>query len=338
MKSKSKQQIKKNNLRLILFGGNRKNENGPFVTAFLEAKRLGFEIIVLTDHVHLAMPAKNNTFQQLLEENNAQWYSFKKINSKIIKKFITKNSFGLSVNSIWIFNQEIINLFNGRFYNYHGSRLPQGRGAGTYSWKILMENYEGGLTIHQVEAKIDVGNIIKQHKFNFPKTCKVSADYYKYMEKIEPKFFGQFFDSLLKNSIFKLKKQSHKDSSYWPRLDTYMHGLINWAWSAKEIELFVKAFSDPHPGASTYINGEKFFFKKCVFKKSHYKFHPFQAGLVFRKFNNKLFVATTDGSLEVSELINKNGDDVIPKIKLGHRFFTPQSELEKSLTTKSIVK
>ena len=43
----------------------------------------------------------------------------------------------------------------------------------------------------------------------------------------------------------KEKKQDEKNSSYWPRLNSKIHGWIDWSWSPKEISDFIKAFDDP---------------------------------------------------------------------------------------------
>ena len=43
----------------------------------------------------------------------------------------------LSFWAVWIFNKEIIGRFSGRLLNLHGSRIPQDRGGGGVSWRIL---------------------------------------------------------------------------------------------------------------------------------------------------------------------------------------------------------
>ena len=53
-------------------------------------------------------------------------------------------------------------------------------------------------------------------------------------------------------------KQNEGSSVYMPRLHTLTNGFINWDWSSKEIGLFIRAFDDPHEGASTFIDSKNF--------------------------------------------------------------------------------
>ena len=59
-----------------------------------------------------------------------------------------------------------------------------------------------------------------------------------------------------------------EDSEYWPRLNTEIHAWINWTWPISDIESFCNAFSHPHSGAKTEINGtDVIIFKIKSFKK-----------------------------------------------------------------------
>ena len=49
-----------------------------------------------------------------------------------------------------------------------------------------------------------------------------------------------------------------------PKLDTKIHGFINWSWNAKDItSYFCKVFDHPFIGASTFMKEKKSLFKKC---------------------------------------------------------------------------
>ena len=54
-----------------------------------------------------------------------------KINLNLLKNFVTKETIAFSINALWKFNEETINLFKGRFYNYHAADLPSERGSVT---------------------------------------------------------------------------------------------------------------------------------------------------------------------------------------------------------------
>ena len=229
----------------------------------------------------------------------------------------------------------MINFFNGKLYNYHDAPLPKSRGAATYTWAILLRERRWGLTIHKISESIDVGNIVKQKLFNFPVTCKIPIDYLNYKSKFEKKFFAQFLDDLISNTHFKTIKQKQSSSTYWPRLVTPINGFINWNWNADDIELFIRAFDDPHQGASTFLNGKKIRLKKCMKNKGGLKCHPFQSGLIYKIENGKIFVATSNSSIIIAEVYNLKNKKINSAIKVGHRFYTPTKFLDHALSTRA---
>ena len=59
--------------RLILFGGNRKNEDGPLLELALKIKDR-FDVMVFTDQFRINLPTKNGEiFRKRLNENNIKW-------------------------------------------------------------------------------------------------------------------------------------------------------------------------------------------------------------------------------------------------------------------------
>ena len=70
--------------------------------------------------------------------------------------------------------------------------------------------------------------------------------------------FKKIFQIYLQENYF--KKQS-KTPTYWPQLDTEIHGWIGWSWSGNDIVNFIKAFGDPYL-VHILLNNEKNIFKK----------------------------------------------------------------------------
>jgi methionyl-tRNA formyltransferase len=71
----------------------------------------------------------------------------------------------LSISSPWIFDQETIDLWNGRFFNFHFALLPRFRGGGGQTWQTLAGEKWGGVTLHQLTTKIDAGPILAKTRF-----------------------------------------------------------------------------------------------------------------------------------------------------------------------------
>jgi len=320
--------------KLLLLGGNRKNEDGPLLKFAHNAAKFIDEVIIFTDEHHLKLATQNGmSLLQKLEENTTESMRFittNKINIQLLEEYVDENTLGLLINASWIVKQDVIDLFKGKLFNYHNTRLPQERGAAAYSWKILSQCREGALTIHKVVPILDAGDIIKQKKLVFPVECRVPADFYKHIETYETDFLIDF----LQGKGLVCIQQNESDSLYMPKLHTLANGFINWGWSVKEIELFVNAFDDPHEGASTFFQEKRLHLKKCFLVDNSEDFHPFQSGIIYRKKPGSLFIAAKGGGLEIREIFDSNGKNVLPEIKLGHRLQTPHHFLDEARMVK----
>jgi len=324
------------NKKILLFGGNRRGEDGPLLSFALNAARQNNKVTIFTEDFHWNLPTGNGqTLGQKLENaktDNIEWIVSPDITTQLMEKHMEDNAVGLLINAVWIIKQNTIDLFEGRLFNYHNAKLPQERGAAAYSWKILSQNKKGALTIHKVVSKLDAGDIVKQLDLVFPDECRIPSDFYKHMEKHEASFLMEFIEGKGLVSV----PQDETESTYMPRLHTLTNGLINWNWSSKEIELFINAFDDPHEGASTFLGSQKLHLKKCFPANENENFHPFQAGLVYRKNSESLFVASNGTGLEIREVRDTSGDDAFAQVKLGQRFHTPSQYLDEAKSAKII--
>lgn len=101
-----------------------------------------------------------------------------------------------------------------------------------------------------------------------------------------------------------------------------------------EILKFINAFDEPYEGTSSYINGVLVKIKKATVTYTDGIFHPFQKGIIYRKNNIGVFVATEQGTLIIEDIKDNEGNDFINSIKLGDRIFTPQSKIDEAFTTR----
>ena len=274
---------------------------------------------------------KNLTFKNFLKSKKINFYITRKINIKKLKKYtINKKCIGFSIGSAWIFKKNIIDIFKSRIYNIHGANLPSDRGGGGFSWQILKNNKNGFSCLHKINEKIDYGNIIETSKFS-SRSFNNPIDWQKKYIKVSADMFKKNLSNLFTRKIIS-KKQSKTHSTYWPRLDTEIHGWINWSWSGNDIVNFIKAFGDPYAGAHTLLNNEKIYLKNCKFKKIQ-KFHPFQFGIITNKTKNSIAVIVKDGIIKIKNVYEKNGKKKkFRKLKVGDRLFSPNKKLNAALT------
>jgi methionyl-tRNA formyltransferase len=147
----------------------------------------------------------------------------------------------------------------------------------------------------------------------------------------------KFIDSfIVEGSVPKGRVQQEEFSSYFPRLNTMIHGYINWSWDAYQITKFITAFDDPYPGALTRLTNydEKLHLKSATLLEEYANFHSFQQGIIFRKDENGVYVCAKKGALKINEVINENGENINDRIILGERFFNDYEDLANALSTR----
>lgn len=271
------------------------------------------------------------SFERFLKENKINYIVSKNVNEDPnVHNEITSNSLGISLGAPWILSANFIEKFGGKLLNVHGTRLPQNRGGATWSWQILQNNNLGYCLIHILEPGIDTGPIVKYKEFFYPSYCRTPKEFQEYYINQNLEFLLDFFKQVLNNVDFVITNQSEYFSTYWPRLATEYHGFIDWNWTLEEIELFIRAFDEPYQGASTFIKDKHVFVKNCYINFNDGRFHPFQQGIVYRKNNESIFVATKNGTLIVRNIVDEKGKSFINQINLGDRFYTPLKFLERA--------
>lgn len=134
--------------------------------------------------------------------------------------------------------------------NIHASLLPRWRGAAPIQRAIAAGDKESGITIMQMDAGLDTGDILKH--FTCPITNKDSGgDLHDRLATIGAKAIVDILDKLDSNTL-KATAQDDSLATYAHKLDK-KEAIINWQSSAVEIERLVRAFN-PWPVAFTYLN------------------------------------------------------------------------------------
>lgn len=152
-----------------------------------------------------------------------------------------------------ILPQKVLDLPKWGAINVHGSLLPKYRGAAPIQWAILNGDKETGVSIMQMNAGMDTGDILAM------KTIAIADE----------DTSGTLFDklallggSLLTETLTKLERgeitpmeQDDKKASYAPMLDKDSE-LIQWSMAAERIHNQVRGLH-PAPGAYTFWNHER---------------------------------------------------------------------------------
>lgn len=236
--------------------------------------------------------------------------------------------FAISLGSPWIFSSDWLNSWGKRAINLHSTPLPRHRGGGGGSWQVLMQDNAGAATLHELTGGVDAGPVVAQKKFTY--SLPMTA------ESWSVETLGASKDLLYHHlpRVLEAKRSDFPQSStpalYWPRLNTEVHGWINWSWSGASILNFVNAFGPPHLGALTLLRGIRVAIVEA-WRLSDEAFHPFQSGIVVDQAPDHLLVVTSDGLLGV------RGDWDVRAPHAGDRFYTPPEKIDAALATRAYI-
>ena len=146
----------------------------------LWANSSDYPIKVVTAQRHADEVIDHQTLSEFLDHQRIEQLIVNNIADSSVKEFIGNptNLFCLSLGAAWIFNESIISShFDNKLFNLHGTRLPQNRGGGGFSWQIMMGNRLGFCVLHHVDGGIDSGDIVAFDEFIFPPTARKPIDY-----------------------------------------------------------------------------------------------------------------------------------------------------------------
>ena len=312
---------------------------------FLGQSDIFSELIKINNSLKLDSLIITSSHQSKLIDKKIDYKIFDTLDDKF-KKFINKNikiknAIFVSIGARYIFKKDTIqNFFLNNLVNFHGTRLPLDAGGGSISWQIMREDRIDNQHVHLVNEEIDAGPIIDNDLSLFPKHCQIPADFKKYKLEKFIDFYSKFLKKIINGKKFNLKPQIDYLGRYNPRLNTETDGLINWDVDSYDLYNFINAFDEPYKGASTFLNNGNF--GKLYLKKAHLhggdsSNHPYMSGIVSRHDKNWIVVSTkSKHMILIEEVLDKKGNNIISKIKVGDRFYTPYEELEKSKKKRTI--
>ncbi len=176
--------------------------------------------------------------------------------------------------------------------NVHPSLLPRWRGASPIQSAILAGDRETGVTIMQMEAKMDTGPILATWK------CKILPD--DNARVLQEKLAKHGADLLLQtiNQIEKAIssgiKQDDTQATHTSKIEK-KDALIDWALSADEIHRKIRAFN-PVPVAFTHFNGERLrIWEAALLEEKHAE----KPGTLIRLEKKGLVVAAGENALRL---------------------------------------
>lgn len=203
-----------------------------------------------------------------------------------------------------ILPKKIISIPKFGSINLHSSLLPKYRGAAPINWAILNGDKETGITIFQIEPKVDTGDILAQKKIDINKMDTFKHIYDK-LSVIGSECLVETLDKMKLGIMTKIK-QKDELASIAPKIIPEM-GIIDWKKPAQKIKNQIHGLS-PIPGAYSHFNKKRIKILRACFTSENSDSEP---GTIVIRNKNKLGIQTGIGILFPLEL-QKEGKKAVP--------------------------
>tara|TARA_Y100000022_G_scaffold152174_1_gene134093 strand:+ start:981 stop:1892 length:912 start_codon:yes stop_codon:yes gene_type:complete len=194
-----------------------------------------------------------------------------------------------------ILPQKYIELPKFGSINIHASLLPKYRGAAPIQWSLINGDSITGVSIFQIEKKVDSGGIIYQKKIKIQK----QDNFETLSEKLSDIGAKSLIKSLklIEENDFKLSAQDNLKSTSAPKIKKDMLK-INWSWEAEKICNWIRGLS-PSPCMYTVYKGKNYKIFKTAMMHDESELSPGKIEIINLK---TLFVHSADKKISILEI------------------------------------
>ena len=181
-----------------------------------------------------------------------------------------------------------------------------------------------------ISDKIDEGEIIFKKNFFFDNAERLPVDFEERQLKEDKKHILTHIEKIIKGKVSindrnNIELEKNKIETYFPRLKTDFHALIDWQLNIDDLEKFILAFSHPYSGAFTKYKQIKIsIFDLKIISKEY--IHPFIYGLILFTNEDEVIVAANGGIVSFKQCdIEKSNPEI--NIKAGERLYSNYQDL-----------
>jgi len=203
-----------------------------------------------------------------------------------------------------ILPKKVINIPKYGSVNLHSSLLPKYRGAAPINWALINGDSETGITIFQIEPKVDTGDMLLQKKIPIADTdtCLEVHD------KLAVLGSESLLEALKNLAAGKVEKIPQNDdlATQAPKIYPEM-GQIDWHKSAREIKNQIHGLS-PFPGAYSNFADQRIKILRAQIDNTDSTEEP---GTIIIRNKKSLGIQTAEGILYPTEL-QKAGKRAMP--------------------------
>jgi methionyl-tRNA formyltransferase len=272
--------------------------------SLLISGELGFfclkDLVKYTNLKFIATDKGSESIINFAKENNINLFVGNPRKGKL-KEFIAgeKISLLLSINYLFIIEEDILSVIETAI-NFHGSLLPKYRGRTPHVWAIINNETESGITAHLIDNGCDTGKIILQKSVPILESDTGSLILKKF-KNLYPQIIKEVFEMYSTSKIHGVLQDESLATYFGKR--TPDDGLIDWNWQKERIRNWVRALSDPYPGAFTFFNQKKIIIDKISFSDLGYSDSILNGTIL--QVDPFIVIKTPNGSVKLEKIRNK---------------------------------
>jgi len=206
----------------------------------------------------------------------------------------------LSINYLFIIENDIIRFPKKYAVNFHGSLLPKYRGRSPHIWAIINNETETGISAHLITEGCDEGDIIYQERIPVHPDATGGELLQLFFEKY-PSVISGVMDTLEGGEPVFIRQDETKATWFGKRSPE--DGGINWDWHKERIYNWIRAQAKPYPGAFSFYHDQKIIIHDIEFSDN---------GFLYDDPNGKILsgglvpvIKTPNGAVKLTSLETK---------------------------------
>lgn len=195
-------------------------------------------------------------FSELVEDTNCQLHRTEDINSAETVGWLESLDPDLCLCGGWsqLIDEQVLNIPQHGFLGFHSSRLPTGRGGAPVNWSVIDGADEVWISLFYYEPGVDAGDVLTQGSVPVDRRDDIGTVFDALAT--EACQLASSVRSDLEAETVAPEPQSLSAATYRPRRQP-QDGIIDWHRDPQAQYDWIRAQTEPYPGAYTFYEGSK---------------------------------------------------------------------------------
>ncbi|NGP53787.1 methionyl-tRNA formyltransferase [Thioalkalivibrio sp. XN8] len=216
------------------------------------------ECIITLDAERLAIRSGAANFAEIAVGYGLPCFRVRNINDEETLDLLTRLDLDVLLVIGWsqILGERVLRSTKIGCFGAHASLLPANRGSAPVNWALIRGERYTGNTLIRLAEDVDSGDIVAQRRIEISPFDNV-ATLYERVAMTNSEMLLELVDTLLSGRRPDYTPQVSDGAPLLPRRRPE-DGLIKWEHSAGDVYNFIRALTNPYPGAFSFLEGRKY--------------------------------------------------------------------------------